>query len=108
MATNIGRLLTAMLTPFTPDRAIDYGKAGELAALLCEDGSDGVVVFGTTGEAPTLSDEEKIELVRVGRAPIPGKNGVAGVGTNTTHHSCEIGEKAMQAGADALLAGGAC
>ncbi|TMF89703.1 MAG: 4-hydroxy-tetrahydrodipicolinate synthase [Chloroflexi bacterium] len=104
MATNIGRLLTAMLTPFTPDRAIDYGKAGELAALLCEDGSDGVVVFGTTGEAPTLSDEEKIELVRVVRAAIPGKNVVAGVGTNSTHHSVEMGEKAMQAGADALLA----
>ena len=104
MATNIGRLLTAMLTPFTPDRAIDYGKAGELVALLCEDGSDGVVVFGTTGEAPTLSDEEKIELVRVVRAAIPGKNVVAGVGTNSTHHSVEMGEKAMQAGADALLA----
>src|SRR5690349_1774449 len=104
MGTNIGRLLTAMLTPFTADGAVDYGKAAELAALLCEDGSDGVVVFGTTGEAPTLSDQEKIELVRAVRAAIPGKNVVAGVGTNSTHHSVELGEKAMQAGADALLA----
>src|SRR3989440_6818158 len=104
MAKEIGRLLTAMLTPFTADGAVDYGKAAELAALLCEDGSDGVVVFGTTGEAPTLSDEEKIELVRVVRAAIPGKNVVAGVGTNSTHHSVEMGVKAMAAGADAVLA----
>jgi len=104
MATEIGRLLTAMLTPFTPDGAVDYRKAGELAALLCDDGSDGVVVFGTTGETPTLTDQEKIELVRAVRAAIPGKNVVAGVGTNSTHHSVEMAEKAMQAGADALLA----
>ncbi len=104
MPTEIGRLLTAMLTPFTADGAVDYRKAGELAALLCEDGSDGVVVFGTTGEAPTLTDQEKIELVRAVRAAIPGKNVVAGVGTNSTHHSVEMAEKAMQAGADALLA----
>src|SRR5690348_176488 len=104
MATEIGRLLTAMLTPFTPDGAVHYRKAGELAALLCEDGSDGVVVFGTTGEAPTLTDQEKIELVRAVRAAIPGKNVVAGVGTNSTHHSVEMAEKAMSAGADALLA----
>jgi len=104
MANEIGRLLTAMLTPFTADGAVDYGKAAELAALLCDDGSDGVVVFGTTGEAPTLSDEEKIDLVRAVRAAIPGKSVVPGVGTNSTHHSVELAEKAMQAGADALLA----
>src|SRR2546423_304264 len=104
MANEIGRLLTAMLTPFTADGAVDYGKAAELAALLCEDGSDGVVVFGTTGEAPTLSDEEKIELVRAVRAAIPGKSLVPGVGTNSTHHSVELAEKAMRAGADAVLA----
>jgi 4-hydroxy-tetrahydrodipicolinate synthase len=104
MANEIGRLLTAMLTPFTADGAVDYGKAAELAALLCQDGSDGVVVFGTTGEAPTLSDEEKIELVRAVRAAIPGKSVVPGVGTNSTHHSVELAEKAMQVGADALLA----
>jgi 4-hydroxy-tetrahydrodipicolinate synthase len=104
MGNEIGRLLTAMLTPFTADGAVDYAKAGELAALLCEDGSDGVVVFGTTGEAPTLTDEEKIELVRAVRAAIPGKSVVPGVGTNSTHHSVEMAEKAMRAGADALLA----
>ncbi len=100
----IGRLLTAMLTPFTADGAVDYAKAGELAALLCEDGSDGVVVFGTTGEAPTLTDQEKIQLVRAVREAIPGQNVVAGVGTNDTRHSVELGEAAMKSGADALLA----
>jgi 4-hydroxy-tetrahydrodipicolinate synthase len=104
MATEIGRLLTAMLTPFGADGAVDYAKAGELAALLCEDGSDGVVVFGTTGEAPTLSDQEKIQLVRAVREAIPGKNVVAGVGTNSTHHSVELGTAAIKSGADALLA----
>jgi 4-hydroxy-tetrahydrodipicolinate synthase len=104
MPREIGRLLTAMLTPFTVEGAVDYAKAGELAALLCEDGSDGVVVFGTTGEAPTLTDQEKIQLVRAVREAIPGKNVVAGVGTNDTRHSVEVGEAAMKSGADALLA----
>jgi len=104
MATDIGRLLTAMVTPFNEDGSINWDATQRLAAGLCEDGSDGVVVFGTTGEAPTLTDEEKIELVRRVREAIPGKNVVAGVGSNETRHSIEMAEKAMQAGADALLA----
>ncbi|HXC75854.1 MAG TPA: dihydrodipicolinate synthase family protein, partial [Candidatus Acidoferrum sp.] len=61
MAKDLGRLVTAMLTPFTSDGAVDYQAAEKLAALLVADGSDGVVVSGTTGESPTLSDDEKIE-----------------------------------------------
>jgi len=104
MTKEIGRLLTAMVTPFKEDRSIDYDAAGELAQMLVKDGSDGVVVSGTTGESPTLSDAEKIEIVRVVKDAIPGKNVVAGTGSNDTHHSVELSKLAMKAGADALLA----
>lgn len=99
----IGRLLTAMITPFREDGALDLDAAQRLARQLCDDGSDGVVVAGTTGESPTLSDDEKIELVRAVRAAIPGRNVVAGTGTYDTRHSVHISERAMAAGADALL-----
>ena len=104
MSREIGRLLTAMLTPFKEDGSVDYGTAEKLAAMLVNDGSDGVVVSGTTGESPTLSDAEKVELVRVVKAAIPGKDVVAGTGSNDTHHSVEVSKLAMRAGADALLA----
>ena len=104
MSKEIGRLLTAMVTPFKADRSVDYDGAQKLAQMLVQDGSDGVVVSGTTGESPTLSDTEKIELVRAVKAAIPNKNVVAGTGSNDTHHSVELSEQAMKAGADALLA----
>ena len=100
----IGRLLTAMVTPFKDDGAVDYDAAAKLARMLVEDGSDGVVVSGTTGESPTLSDAEKIELLRTVKEAIPGKTVVAGTGGNDTHHSVELSKLAMKAGADALLA----
>jgi 4-hydroxy-tetrahydrodipicolinate synthase len=104
VTVEIGRLLTAMLTPFKTDGSVDFSAAETLAALLVADGSDGVVVSGTTGESPSLSDDEKIELVKVIKKAIPGKNVVAGTGSNDTHHSVKLSERAMQAGADALLA----
>jgi 4-hydroxy-tetrahydrodipicolinate synthase len=104
MTEEIGRLLTAMVTPFKADGSVDYKAAGELAAMLVADGSDGVVVSGTTGESPSLSDAEKIELVRTVKDAIPGKTVVAGTGSNDTHHSVELSKLAMKAGADALLA----
>ena len=104
MSTEIGRLLTAMITPFKDDGAVDYGAAEKLAHMLVADGSDGIVVSGTTGESPTLTDAEKIELVRVVKAAIPGRSVVAGTGSNDTHHSIHLSERAMKAGADALLA----
>ena len=90
MNKEIGRLLTAMVTPFKADGSVDYEAAGELAQMLVKDGSDGVVVSGTTGESPTLSDAEKIELIRAVKDAIPGKNVVAGTGSNDTHHSVEL------------------
>ncbi|HEY8855591.1 MAG TPA: dihydrodipicolinate synthase family protein, partial [Candidatus Dormibacteraeota bacterium] len=102
MAKDLGRLLTAMLTPFTSDGAVDYQAAERLAALLVADGSDGVIVSGTTGESPTLSDDEKIELLKAIKKAIPGKTVISGTGSNDTHHSVKLSERAMSAGADAL------
>ena len=104
MSQEIGRLLTAMITPFTADGAVNYDAAQRLARLLTEQGSDGVVVFGTTGEAPALSDDEKIQLVKAVKEAIPDKTVMAGSGTNNTHHSVELTRRAVAAGADALLA----
>ena len=101
---DIGRLLTAMCTPFRDDGRVDYGGAQQLARLLVADGSDGVVLAGTTGESPTLSDDHKIELLGAIKEAIPGAAVVVGSGTNDTRHSLEVSERAMRAGADALLA----
>ena len=101
---DIGRLLTAMCTPFTDEGRVDFDAAQELARLLVADGSDGVVVAGTTGESPTLSDDEKIDLLRAVKEAIPDASVVAGTGGNDTRHSVELSERAARAGADALLA----
>lgn len=100
-----GRTLTAMVTPMTSDRSVDYAGAARLAEyLVSEMGNDGLVVSGTTGESPTTSDEEKDRLLRavieaVGDRAIV----VAGVGTNDTAHTCELARKAEAAGVDGLL-----
>jgi 4-hydroxy-tetrahydrodipicolinate synthase len=104
MTVEIGRLLTAMLTPFKSDGSVDYEAAEKLAVMLVADDSDGVVVSGTTGESPALSDDEKIELLKVIKNAIPHYSVVAGTGSNDTHHSVKLSERAMKAGADALLA----
>ncbi|HEY1456818.1 MAG TPA: dihydrodipicolinate synthase family protein, partial [Candidatus Dormibacteraeota bacterium] len=78
MTVEIGRLLTAMVTPFKADGSVDYDAAQKLAAILVADGSDGVVVSGTTGESPTLRDAEKIELLRAVKAALPKHDVVAG------------------------------
>jgi 4-hydroxy-tetrahydrodipicolinate synthase len=93
-----------MITPFKADGSVDYQAAEKLVTMLVADGSDGVVVSGTTGESPSLSDDEKIELLKVVRKAIPGKSVVAGTGSNDTHHSVKLSERAIKAGADALLA----
>src|SRR5438270_187966 len=100
----IGRLLTAMITPFKANGAIDYELAQKLAATLVNEGSDGVVVAGTTGESPTLTDDEKIDLLRATKEAVPGSSVVVGTGGNDTRHSLELSERAAHAGADALLA----
>ena len=99
-----GRLLTAMITPFKDDLSIDWAGVEKLAAHLVSTGHDGIVVNGTTGEAPTTSDEEKIEIIKVVRKAVAGKaKVVAGAGNNETSHSVEQAEMAAKAGADGLL-----
>jgi 4-hydroxy-tetrahydrodipicolinate synthase len=101
----LGRLLTAMVTPMRPGGAVDYAQARRLARALIDSGSDGVVVCGTTGEAPTLRPEEKIHLwgeikdeLRSTTASV-----IAGSGDNCTADSVELSREAARTGVDALL-----
>src|SRR5215467_14979632 len=101
-----GQLVTAMVTPFHDDGSLDVEGAARLAThLVDEAGHDGLVVSGTTGEAPTTTDAEKETLLRaVVEAVGDRAHIVAGVGTNDTHHSIELARTAEKAGAHALLA----
>lgn len=102
--TPFGRVLTAMVTPFTADGALDLPGAQRLAAHLVDAGNDGLVVNGTTGESPTTSDAEKEQLVRVVLEAVGDRAFVvAGVGTNDTRHSVELARQAQAAGAHGLL-----
>ena len=99
-----GRLLTAMVTPFKDDLSIDWAGVEKLASHLVSTGHDGIIVNGTTGEAPTTSDDEKIEIIKVVRSAVSGRAKViAGAGNNETTHSVEQAEMAAKAGADGLL-----
>jgi 4-hydroxy-tetrahydrodipicolinate synthase len=100
-----GRMLTAMITPMTADGAVDFDGAARLAAYLVDDmRNEGLVINGTTGEAPTTTDEEKRQLIRVVRDAVGDRaKVVAGVGTNITAHTQELARQAEQAGADGLL-----
>ncbi len=104
-AAPLGRLMTAMITPMTSDGAVDYDGAAALAAYLVADmRNEGLVVNGTTGEAPTTTDEEKARLVKVVREAVGDRVAVlAGVGTNITAHSVELARQAEKAGANGLL-----
>ncbi|WP_327288405.1 4-hydroxy-tetrahydrodipicolinate synthase [Streptomyces sp. NBC_01198] len=99
-----GRVLTAMVTPFTTDGALDLAGAQQLAAHLVDAGNDGLVVNGTTGESPTTSDTEKDQLVRAVVEAVGDRAFViAGVGTNDTRHSSELARQAERSGAHGLL-----
>lgn len=99
----LGRLLTAMVTPYTPDGEVDYAHARRLAAHLVRCGNDGVVVVGTTGESPLLTDEEKYRLWSEVKQELGDKTVVAGSGTNDTRHSIHLTHEAERAGVDAVL-----
>lgn len=100
-----GRVLTAMVTPMTPQGEVDYHGAGALAEhLVDQGGNDGLVVSGTTGEAPTVSDAEKERLLRTVVGAVGDRaTVVAGVGTNDTAHTVELARDAERAGAHGLL-----
>lgn len=98
-------LIPAMVTPFHRDESIDFEKAEQLAVYLADNGCDGILVNGTTGESPTLSFDEKLELLKVVKSAVRGRNVqiVAGVGSNDTAKSVEEARKVAALGVDALL-----
>jgi 4-hydroxy-tetrahydrodipicolinate synthase len=102
--TEIGRLITAMITPFDGEGKVDYSQAKRLANALLDSGSDGLVVSGTTGESPALSTEEKLRLYAEVKEAIGDRGAViAGTGNYNTAESIELSMEAQKAGADALL-----
>jgi 4-hydroxy-tetrahydrodipicolinate synthase len=100
-----GRLVTAMVTPFTPSGDLDVAGAQRLATYLVDDQrNDGLVISGTTGESPTTTDEEKDRLLRAVVEAVGDRTSViAGAGTNDTAHSMHLAQAAEKAGADAVL-----
>ncbi len=100
----LGEVLTAMVTPFTRDGAVDYDRFRGLARHLVDNGSDGVVVAATTGESPTLSDSEKLALWEAAVDEVGERATViASTGTYDTHHSVELTKAAHSAGVDGFL-----
>jgi 4-hydroxy-tetrahydrodipicolinate synthase len=100
----LGEVLTAILTPFHPDGSVNVAKFRELAAHLVDNGSDGVVVAGTTGESPTLTDEEKLQLFAAAVDAVGDRaTVVAGTGTYDTGHSVHLTKLAHETGVDAML-----
>ncbi|MCU1593949.1 MAG: 4-hydroxy-tetrahydrodipicolinate synthase [Frankiales bacterium] len=99
-----GRVLTAMVTPLHSDGSMDYERAAELADRLVNEGNDGLVLSGTTGEAPTTHRDEKTDLVRAVVDAVGGRAHVlAGVGSNDTAHAISMARDAEKAGAQGLL-----
>jgi 4-hydroxy-tetrahydrodipicolinate synthase len=100
----LGEVLTAMVTPFKPDGSVDEDRFRALARHLVENGSDGIVVTATTGESPTLSDQEKIGLWEAAVEEVGDRATViASTGTYDTHHSVELTKAAHGAGVDGFL-----
>jgi 4-hydroxy-tetrahydrodipicolinate synthase len=99
-----GRVLTAMVTPFTADGGLDLDGAQRLATYLADHGNDGLVINGTTGESPTTSDDEKERLLRAVIEAVGDRvQVVAGVGTSDTRHTIELAHAAEKTGAHGLL-----
>ncbi len=99
-----GHVITAMVTPMDRTLAVDYDRAAALAKRLIDSGSDGLVVCGTTGESPTLSDEEKVRLFQAIRKAVgTSAQVIAGTGTYDTAHSIHLTREAERAGCDGVL-----
>ena len=100
----IGRLLTAMITPFDENGDLNYTQARKLARILIDSGSDGLVIGGTTGESPSMSDEEKIRLFAEVKEEVGDRAAVIAGSTDNNHRkSVEISKEAEKVGVDALL-----
>ena len=104
MRLNAGVVITAMVTPMTSNMDVDYKKVEELVEYLSTNGSDSIVITGTTGESPTLTHEEEIEILKVAKKAV--KNNakiIMGTGSNCTKTAVEMSKLAEQGGADAVL-----
>jgi 4-hydroxy-tetrahydrodipicolinate synthase len=100
----LGEVLTAIVTPFKLDGSIDFERFRELAQELLDSGSDGIVVAGSTGESPTLTDDERLELFRLAVDAVGGRGSVvAGTGTYSTAHSVHLTREAHELGVDGFL-----
>jgi len=101
---DFGELITAMVTPFDSNYRLDPESAKKLMQHLIENGSDSILLSGTTGESPTLSDEEKLELFTLGSDFLKGRAKViAGTGSNDTAHSVKLSKQAEKKGVDCIL-----
>lgn len=102
--TNLGKLMTAMITPFKDDMSVNYDMAGKLAVHLTQSGSESILVHGSTGESPTLTHEEEYELYRVVKKAVSGNcKIVAGTGSNSTATSIRSTIEAEKIGVDAAM-----
>ena len=103
--TDFGKVMTAMVTPFKDDLSVDYKKAEEMAVYLAQNGSESVVVHGTTGESPTLTHEEEFELYRAVKAALKGTSCkvIAGTGSNSTATTIKSSKEAEKIGVDGLM-----
>src|SRR6187551_1743523 len=100
----LGGVLTAIVTPFHEDGAVDFDGFQRIARFLVDNGSDGIVVAGTTGEASTLTDGERLDVIRAAIEAVGDRATiVAGTGTNDTAHSIAVTEQAHEAGVDGCL-----
>jgi 4-hydroxy-tetrahydrodipicolinate synthase len=104
IAAPFGRMITAMVTPFDKDGAIDWDGVARLAQHLVDNGHDGIAVNGTTGEAPTTKSSEKLEIIKVVKSVVGSKITVlSGAGDNETSYTVEQAKRSEDAGADGLL-----
>jgi len=104
MTDSLGTILTAMVTPFDADLRVDHRRLADLARFLIANGSDGLVVAGTTGESPTLTDDEKIAMAKTVLEAVGDRRPVVvGTGSNDTAHSIRLTQLAERAGAHAAL-----
>lgn len=104
MRFDFGEVLTAMVTPFDNKGSVDYSKVEELTAYLAENGSDSIVVTGTTGESPTLTHDEELEILSSAkRAVMNNKKIIMGTGSNSTETAVMMAKKAEKEGADGIL-----
>lgn len=104
MDQSLGDIITAMVTAFHADGTVNFERTAELAEYLVDNGSDGLVVSGTTGESPTLTDDEKLGLFKVVKDAVGNRATIiAGTGSNDTAHSVELTEKASELDVDGVL-----